>query len=197
MLLMFAFPPVKLRAVRAWYLAGEWRRSRCGASWVAWWIGQRFACLQCRLLLQGNNLLSGWKHTAAISLFHPIILALCGGCQKRELTLRKHSVNVETIGGAGLIKQRVAHVNAELPGSLIFNHPRVGAAYFVWTDQKWKGSRGWKRQTVFRDCITNRDWFSLTLLWCQSIAQALSKCMFSSMLLSKHINWLPRCLNLD
>lgn len=46
-------------------------------------------------------------------------------------TLWKHSIHVEAIGGAGLIKQRVTHINAQLPGSLILNHTRVGAADFI------------------------------------------------------------------
>lgn len=52
------------------------------------------------------------------------------------LTFWEDSVDIEPVGCAGLIKQRVFHIDAQLPGSLVLNHPRVGAAYFIWTKRK-------------------------------------------------------------
>lgn len=48
-----------------------------------------------------------------------------------KLTLCKHAVHVEPVGGAGLVKQRVTHVDAQLPGSLVLDHTRVCATDFI------------------------------------------------------------------
>lgn len=47
-------------------------------------------------------------------------------------TLREDPVHVEAVGGAGLVEERVAHVDAQLPGALVVDHARVAAADFIW-----------------------------------------------------------------
>ena len=48
-----------------------------------------------------------------------------------KLTLCKHAVHVEPVGGAGLVKQRVTHIDAQLPRSLVLDHTRVCATDFI------------------------------------------------------------------
>lgn len=119
-------------ADQMWYLSRERCWSGGGASGVTWRVGKRLAGLQRRLLLLSHNLLGGWKtadiqqwfsnnqylHIHQSSSFHP-------------LTFWKHSVNVEAVGGAGLVKQRVTHINAQLPGPLVLNYPWVDTADFI------------------------------------------------------------------
>lgn len=52
-----------------------------------------------------------------------------------KLTFCKHAVHVEPVGGAGLVKQRVTHVDAQLPGSLVLDHTRVCATDFIWKEK--------------------------------------------------------------
>jgi len=47
-------------------------------------------------------------------------------------TVGEHSVDVEAVGGAGLIVGAAAHVRAQLPGRAVVDHPRVATADLIY-----------------------------------------------------------------
>lgn len=120
---------------KLWYLSREWCWPRGGASGMAGRVRKRLAGLKCHLLLLSHNLLCGWKAQSGTLLMSTISIACNINTEHRQqhsLTLWKHAVHIEPVGGAGLIKQRVTHINAELSGSLILNHAWVTATDFIW-----------------------------------------------------------------
>ena len=53
-------------------------------------------------------------------------------------TLGEDAVHVEAVGGAGLVEEGVTHIDAQLPGPLVIDHPRVAARDFVLNKGKIK-----------------------------------------------------------
>lgn len=112
------------------YLSRKLRRAGGGASGVTGRVGERLAGLERRLLLLSHDLLGGWK-TLSVTQPVPTIGGRKSTPELRPLTLREHTVDVEPVGGAGLVEQRVTHVDAELPCSLVVDDTRVTAADFI------------------------------------------------------------------
>lgn len=112
------------------YLSRKLRRAGGGASGVTGRVGEGLAGLKRRLLLLSHDLLGGWK-TLSVTQPVPTIGDRKSSPELRPLTLREDAVDVEAVGGAGLVEQRVTHVDAQLPSSLVVNDSRVTAADFI------------------------------------------------------------------
>lgn len=86
------------------YLSRKLRRARGGASGVTGRVGERLAGLERRLLLLSHDLLGGWK-TLSVTQPVPTISGRKSTPELRPLTLREDTVDVEPVGGAGLVEQ--------------------------------------------------------------------------------------------
>lgn len=112
------------------YLSRKLRRAGGRASGVTGRVGERLAGLERRLLLLSHDLLGRWK-TLSVTQPVPTISGRKSTPELHPLTLREHTVDVEPVGGAGLIEQRVTHVDAQLSCLLVVDDTRVTAADFI------------------------------------------------------------------